>query len=354
MGITISQKAIDRAAKRAKNKIEQQDSFIKRNLTMLKISIVVALTIIYYAFSYWAEYANIQRTLYVAPSQVNWSQHRRLSLLLIMYDLRKLLTQTFFKTFEAGGPGIVDVSTDDFFRDLNLLNDIENGLAFGSDRFVTDAPTDATPNDALQNKLLFVNACPAVLDPVYCGYFSHRIMTYGMHAGLLEYSNKARAAFVSVNSTINSQYARDAYDGIPTGTAVGSLGTTPTANGKSQKDNVLGYLDYMYSVFHNEPNTWIQNTSETFLAEALGESGKYYVNAVQDSIDSIQPARIGTLVAFIVLCFGMYVFYYSPMCWALDAEQKRTSAMLLMIPADVMERIPSIREFVTRLDVKNV
>jgi hypothetical protein len=42
------------------------------------------------------------------------------------------------------------------------------------------------------------------------------------------------------------------------------------------------------------------------------------------------------------------------MCWALDAEQKRTSAMLLMIPADVMERIPSIRDFVARLDVKNV
>jgi len=42
------------------------------------------------------------------------------------------------------------------------------------------------------------------------------------------------------------------------------------------------------------------------------------------------------------------------MCWALDVEQKRTSAMLLMIPAEVMERIPDIRAFVEKLDVRAV
>jgi len=134
-----------------------------------------------------------------------------------------------------------------------------------------------------------------------------------------------------------------------------SLNTsTSTPDGVSQKEAVLGYLAYMYTIFHNQPNTWIQNTSETFLAEALTESGNYYVKSVEESISAIYPVRVATLAAFIILCFVLYVFYYSPICWALDAEQKRTSAMLLMIPADVMERIPSIRDFVARLDVKNV
>jgi len=350
MGITISAKAIRRAAQRAKNKIEQQDSFLQRNVTMLKISIVVAITIIYFAFSYWAEYANISQLLTVAPSQVNWSQHRRLSLLLIMYDLRKLLTQSFFKSYESGQGDIVDITETKFFLDLKLLEDMEDGLAFGSTRFGTLAPTDATTDDASQNKLMFVNACPYTTDVAGCTAFSHGIFTFGMHAGMLEFMNQARVAYSNINVTINSAAAALASAQATNASAqVPKISLSPT-----NTPAVFDYLTIINGVFHDYPNTWIKNTSETFLADALGQSGTLYVQSVGDSIDAIFPIRVGTLIAFILLCALLYFVFYSPMCVQLDAEQKRTSAMLLMIPADVMERIPSIRDFVARLDVKNV
>jgi hypothetical protein len=348
LGMTISAKSIRRAAQRAQNKIEQQDSFLQRNVTMLKISIVVVITIIYFAFSYWAEYANIAKLLSVAPSEVNWSQHRRLSLLLIMYDLRKLLTQSFFKTFEAGQADIVDITESKFFLDLKLLEDMEDGLAFGSSRFGTAAPTDATPDDKKQNELMFVNACPYTTDVAGCTAFSHGIFTFGMHAGMLEFLNQARLAYSNINKTIHSDAKVLAYD----------QGANATANGKAfsptETPAVFAYLADITKVFHDYPNTWIKNTSETFLADALGQSGTIYVQSVGNSIDAIFPTRVGTLVGFIVLYALLHFVFYSPMCVQLDAEQKRTSAMLLMIPADVMERIPSIRDFVARLDVKNV
>jgi hypothetical protein len=36
------------------------------------------------------------------------------------------------------------------------------------------------------------------------------------------------------------------------------------------------------------------------------------------------------------------------MCWALDAQRKRTAKILLFIPADIIERLPAIREFVAQ------
>ena len=216
----------------------------------------------------------------------------------------------------------------------------------GSSRFGSLAPADTSADDSLQNQLMFVNLCPFTLNEKSCNAFSHGVFNFGLHAGMLEFANQARLAYATINATLNDPLSAPAY----AQQAANAAGT----NNPLLFNHIFPYLDKLNTNFHNDPNTWIQNVSDTYLAEALSQSGQIYVQAIGNKIDGIFAARVGTLVAFIVLCFVLFVFFYNPMCWQLDSEQKRTSAMLLMIPADVMERIPSIRAFVQRLDVKNV
>ena len=95
---------------------------------------------------------------------------------------------------------------------------------------------------------------------------------------------------------------------------------------------------------------FLKQTNYNYLGVGIETNSKQYQNGVADHIAKYSPARIGTLSAFLVLCVLLYFGFYNPMCWQLDAEQKRTSAMLLLIPTDIMERVPTIREFVQKLE----
>lgn len=103
-------------------------------------------------------------------------------------------------------------------------------------------------------------------------------------------------------------------------------------------------------VSRRRPMRFLQKTSDTYISYGLEQSGLLYQTGIAAYIDSYATVRVATLAAFLAICFLLFVFFYNPMCWQLDAEQKRTSAMLLLIPPDIMERIPSIRDFVQKLD----
>jgi hypothetical protein len=117
--------------------------------------------------------------------------------LLLVYDLRHLLTQTFWKVAEAGAPGIPDVTANDIMSDLEMLNDMEMGLAFGSVRFRVDAPSDVD-----QIALSFENMC-AMVSVTNCTMFANGLLTHGLHAGMLEFVNQARNSFSVVNITVD-------------------------------------------------------------------------------------------------------------------------------------------------------
>ncbi len=73
-----------------------------------------------------------------------------------------------------------------------------------------------------------------------------------------------------------------------------------------------------------------------FVAQAIGE------------FDNAYGARVGLLIALFVGFAALWAFHYDPMCWALDAQRKRTAKILLFLPADMIERLPAIREFVAQ------
>lgn len=255
---------------------------------------------------------------------------------MLVYDMRHLLTQKFWKDFEGGATGIKDVTETSFFRDLTLLTDIEDGLAFGSPRFGTDAPTEF---EATQRQLTFRDACVLSKNRGDCNFFAHGVLSHGLHAGVQMYVDTSRSSFALINATLQDPL------GSPAATGYNGTWYNLTA--------ALVYLDKLNTVFHNPLMATMKNASEIYLDDALQLSGELYRDSVGNLVNAYQIMRIALLIVFCLLCVVMYVFFYNPMCWTLDAEQKRTSSMLLMIPSDILERIPSIRDFVQKLDVRS-
>ena len=350
-GVTLTERQIRKAAAKSK-RIEGNASFISRNITLLKISILVALTIVYYAISYQFEYAAVAQRMTSAPAQINWSQYRRMSIALVLYDLRKLLTQRYWKTVMAGGQALVDVTETDFFADLNMLEQLQTSLSFGSTYYGMDAPAEAKHvalmfNDICANQQATDATCPTVFN----GLFGR-----GMHAGVVQFASLARLSYSHVNDTVLNGVLNT--DGVQSSPAYAQWSSV-YVNG-----NVAGGV-VNYTTAATYASKALNHTFWDPSMDALKTFDAYYLNGDKYSLDSAsvmyqqdltsfistyKTARDATLAAFIVLCFLLFVFFFNPMCWQLDAEQKRTSAMLLLIPTDVMERIPSIRAFVQKLD----
>lgn len=78
------------------------------------------------------------------------------------------------------------------------------------------------------------------------------------------------------------------------------------------------------------------------------------------------PVRLASLVIFLFIVLGMYVFYFNPLVWLMNEEQKRTVMFLLLIPSSVyftlilyiyfiyrLESMTSLRKFVQSLSEDN-
>jgi hypothetical protein len=230
--------------------------------------------------------------------------------------------------------------------------------------------------------------------------FGTGVVDKGLHAGMLEFYNTARQAYAWINATIlveddskksnipgaidfklctSGNYSQMVPATLATGAVkfcqsqisnavpmslvnptvstvfsttltVGSLYPKPAD--PTNYSQVMGYTPYVSAAFNMAQMDWLSNASQQYLAPSLELAGSQYATYADQLYSGVLLTRILLLIIFIVLCFLLYVFFYSPMLWGLDAEEKQTSAMLLMIPVDFMDKIPSIKEFVNSLDVK--
>jgi len=278
--------------------------------------------------SYDIEYEELAKHVDVSPNQVNWSQHRRMSLLLILYDLRAMLTQKFWKQAQGGAPGMPDVTDDRLHEDVQLLTDTENALSFGSKYFGMHAPTEAD-----EIELMFQDMCVHV-KTANCSTDSNGINTHGLHAGIIEFINQARLSETYIHWALKDPLSKKVV--LPNGLV-----------------NVTAAHKYMHElahIFHMPSMDWLAHMSETHLARGLEVSGRMFEEAVESYVHTQAVFRWVTLIAFIVICFFMFVGFYNPMCWQLDRDQKRTTSMLLLIPNEITERLPSVREFIQKLE----
>lgn len=76
--------------------ITESSGWSKRHWTLLKISSIIALCVIYFVVTYWIEFGSIQTSLVSGGATVNWGQYRMTQFLIAMNSLRSLSVQVFF------------------------------------------------------------------------------------------------------------------------------------------------------------------------------------------------------------------------------------------------------------------
>jgi hypothetical protein len=73
-----------------------------------------------------------------------------------------------------------------------------------------------------------------------------------------------------------------------------------------------------------------------------------YINDMEGKYYSTKQSWLWLLASFCILVLLVYVLVVQPLFVKLDREAKRTRALLLMIPEDVVDNQPAIQRFMVR------
>eukprot|EP00455_Lapot_gusevi_P032634 TRINITY_DN3557_c0_g1_i5.p1 TRINITY_DN3557_c0_g1~~TRINITY_DN3557_c0_g1_i5.p1 ORF type:complete len:121 (+),score=35.99 TRINITY_DN3557_c0_g1_i5:449-811(+) len=90
-----------------------------------------------------------------------------------------------------------------------------------------------------------------------------------------------------------------------------------------------------------------------YLRVPLLESTTRYSDYIAILISDQFGLRVGLLIGFILFTLFLFIFFYNPLVHDLNMQTKRTNALLLLIPPDVMEQLERIRLFVEKLAATN-
>lgn len=72
-------------------------------------------------------------------------------------------------------------------------------------------------------------------------------------------------------------------------------------------------------------------------------------SSTQIELDAAAFTRTVALACFLAFAVALFAFYHVPLVWALNADQTRTTSLLLLIPAQTLEAMPEMRSFVEKL-----
>eukprot|EP00455_Lapot_gusevi_P044792 TRINITY_DN5642_c0_g1_i10.p1 TRINITY_DN5642_c0_g1~~TRINITY_DN5642_c0_g1_i10.p1 ORF type:complete len:804 (-),score=195.75 TRINITY_DN5642_c0_g1_i10:184-2379(-) len=282
-----------------------------RHLTMLKVLAYVAITTTYFAVSYVQEVGQHLDFMQSAPPQLRYSSDRRWRARWIPFNLRAMLTQNL--TTPSNFRNYPYSTAADILFEIQKLTDEERALAYGSDVLGINAP-----DDAWIKSQLFRNACvfPTVVMPPGCTTFASGVMARGLHTAINDFVQTAR-------TVLNTDLDPTLIQNVTIYSANATLYTAPWQ-----------YLNTMH---------------RDFLRGALLEATTRYGDFLNNLFADLFNLRVGLLTGFIVGTFVLYVVFYNPLVYRLNDESKRTSAMLLLIPPQVVEHMDKIRIFVDKL-----
>jgi hypothetical protein len=177
----------------------------------------------------------------------------------------------------------------------------------------------------------FVSAClPNLNQPSDCPMFADRTMASGTYASLLSWSTRAANLLSSIQDTLVESAA---------------LAHTIT-NRTLLKEAQLKLLN---ATLNGEEMTILIKYDTLYLYPVTKYETMQFVEVASNSLTSVNTAKVFVLISWLVFTVLFYLFFFSPLVYNLHVEHRRTTSMLLMISPEVMEHIPSIRAFVSKL-----
>jgi len=178
---------------------------------------------------------------------------------------------------------------------------------------------DQVPTDPTLVTIMFRDMCIATMYPTQsdCSTYSNGVLGNGLHA-----------AIVSMLSTSQS-----AKEDVLTMVSAGAANFS-ALNASLSSSSTIGMLRSM---------------QEKYLVGANTFTSRMYVTAVQDSLRQVFTQRLLVMLLFLALVLALFYLYLIPLVWELNAEHKRTTTLLLIIPGETMELMADLRAFVEKL-----
>ena len=197
--------------------VSAQDNFLHlsgRHFTLLKISSILVVCIIYFIVTYWIEYGSVQSIYIFGPSTANYNQLLMTEYLLAITLMTNIAVQPYDIRYNGGSTNLFNATYQDATTAIDLMISIQRSLAFGDDeRFVH------TPIGHFRKLMFTSSSCMLGFDDYIpaddCSTFYNNILGFGSYNAFLISKNLMsdcldliRSAntlnFDSINSTLNS------------------------------------------------------------------------------------------------------------------------------------------------------
>eukprot|EP01137_Pigoraptor_chileana_P020525 Opistho-2@82987 len=272
----------------------------------LKISAFFVIGIVFFSLTYNFGFVSIEKDLRENAVRVNYATYIRTSVRSVLwstYDTSSGLTQGSVLA------GIINTARYE-------INEINRGLEIGSSVF--EIPPHGSLSSA-QNTLIYDNACTVLsvvaADPSLrneCESVGTGIFRNGLSQAVLWYITRITELYVVAGP--NFTVGLDSFRFL------------------NRKDVVE-----------------LERLERQFLQPALEQSVNEYTAQMRDTIDRRNATVLALLIAFIILSVVSYVAIYHRLIRSLDVEMKRTRAMMLMLPDDILGRMTWLDAYATKL-----
>eukprot|EP00735_Rhodelphis_limneticus_P006606 TRINITY_DN19033_c0_g1::TRINITY_DN19033_c0_g1_i1::g.21563::m.21563 TRINITY_DN19033_c0_g1::TRINITY_DN19033_c0_g1_i1::g.21563 ORF type:complete len:703 (+),score=232.15,UPF0104/PF03706.8/0.91,UPF0104/PF03706.8/91,UPF0104/PF03706.8/4.6e+02,UPF0104/PF03706.8/4.9e+02 TRINITY_DN19033_c0_g1_i1:98-2110(+) len=276
-------------------------------LVFARSSVIVLFTALFFLYLNLYGRTVVNRTV-SSLSEVIWSSERQHRVLHMFESLRNSFNVT-------EGDASESTPFTAFVQDSDMLNQVEVGLLYGDGDMRIEYPAGSMDDQA---HLMFDNGCSSkTMDPHQldgCASSFDGLMTRGVHNALIEY---ARASLQFLSDTA----------AVPSSRRTPQWITDQLASDDMQMFEALG-------------------GQNGYLQLALEASTEYYIEGSRANVSWFVSLTLTLCACFIVCCALVYVFIYDPLLNQLRGDLHRTRSFIFMLPKEVIDSIPTIRDFI--------
>ncbi|CEO98419.1 unnamed protein product (mitochondrion) [Plasmodiophora brassicae] len=264
-------------------------------------------------------------------NDLNFVGMRVMQTILMMTSVRALGAGTGGPTANAFGYQYADV-----MREMDVLKNHQRLFLFGFPGYAEPGILNRKHFDQSRMTIWVFDACSGWVttngvDYNGCRAFNHGMMTAGLQAAL-------RSVMLLIQQsahrfdTIQQAYAKNVVQQGPLQFGFYSLMTPSAINATFRTPT---FATSTVAVFQ-------------YLVPAMTNVGNKVKVLVNTQVASLQSLQITLYVLVMVAIVLSYAFVFEPLIRELDANIKRTRSLLMLIPPDVMDQVPSLKEYIRR------
>jgi len=279
------------------------------------MSITLIVAVIYFSVTVWVSFS-LAESMVDAPSVTNAAGLRRAIITLSMHRLRIYIT---------GGKmnGGFYMLGEDVLVAVDFAKKLQLGLMVGSEELGIRGYVREEETDEIQKILLFEDGCkvpleqfmpPDWLEP--CKTFDKGITQHGL-AGMFQHWVDEITTLVEYANVLNADHSTSTYRDL-----------------KNTNDTLTLW----------EPYKTLSTLEVHYLQPLLKNSVDAYVDNTNSIVERAESQQLWALVALLTVAVA-YDFVVQKLVQSLDTEMKRTRALLLMVPDDVLQKLPKLRKF---------